>query len=283
MEARTIPTEKPAGWSFRRFISAAFLLVASSVLGCGALNPAFVSLFDPTGQGAFSTIDNARGHVVVTFVNNASVDERLLTFLESADGGGLVLTDAQRRALRPRLRMRVRVTFTDTSFQVVEFIDGSSNLVSPTFDAQALPDLNQNDLNTVVVQCDVAAVTVEPGSAIDVFVPVQLKGYELVEATTPGGINTFELRATIPPQFRVLLTDEVDDDGNVTARRNIGVRDVPSATLSPLCGSVVAVVVDGVLSVPFLDGIDDDPSFDQDDPNTSGGVGGRYEFVVTVR
>jgi hypothetical protein len=242
-------------------------------------------LFDSTGGAAFTSIENAPGHVVVTFVNNATVDERLLAFLESADGGGLVFGDAERQTLRPRLRMRVRLTYTDGTFQVVEFIDGSSELVSPTFNAQSIPDLNQNDLNTVVASCDVAAVFVEPGTAIDVFVPVPLNAYELVETTGTGGNVTteFQLRETIPPQFNVLEADDVDNDGNVTVRRNVGIRDVPSPTFNLLCGTVVAIVVDGVLAVPFLDGVDDSPSFDRDDPNTSGGIGGRYEFVVTVR
>lgn len=253
--------------------------------GCGALNPAFVSLVDPSGAAGFTTVDNAPGHVIITFLNNATVDERLLAYLESAEGGGLSLSDGEKRALRPRIRMRVRITFTDGSFLILEFIDGSSNLVAPNFDAQSLSDLNENTLDTVVVLCDVASVQIEPGSAIDVFVPVELKAYELVETTTGFGAvdREFQLRESIPPQFRVLQVDEVDSDGNVTARQNIGARDVPSATFNPLCGSVVAIVVDGVLSVPFLDGVDNDPSFDRDDPNTAGTIGGRYEFIVNVR
>lgn len=251
--------------------------------GCGALSPSFVSLFDPTGGSI--RIENATGHVVVTFVNNATVDERLLNYMESDEGGGLDFTEEERQGLRPRLRMRVRITFADGTSQLVEYIDGSSTLVDPTFNAESQPDLNQNDLNNTVANCDVASVAVEAGSAIDVFVPVPLRVYELVESSTTGGqvVRTFELRETIPPQFRALQADEVDEDGNVTARRNVGLRDLPSPTLSPLCGSVIAIVVDGVLSVPFLDGVDTAPSYDRDDPNTSGGVGGRYEFVVTVR
>lgn len=253
---------------------------------CGAFNPAFVNLADPSGTGRFASLDRAPGHVVITLVNNAEVDERLLAFLESAEGGNLVLTEAEKRTLRPRMRLRVRVTFTDGSFQIVEFIDGSRNLVDQNFDTRAFPDLNQNDLNNVVVLCDVASVQLEPGTDIEVFVPVELTGYELVETTTTGGVDvsvTFEPRQRTPPQFRTLEVDQVDADGNVILQSNIGVRDVPSPTLNPVCGSVIAIVVNGVLSVPFLDGVSNAPSFDREDEATIASIGGRYEFLVSVQ
>lgn len=251
--------------------------------GCGSFNPAFVNLLDPTGS--LATLDRAPGHVVIAVVNNAEVDERLLAFLESAEGGNLILTDAEKRNLRPRMRLRLRVTFTDGSFQIVEFIDGSRNLVDQNFDTQAFPDLNQNDLNSVVVLCDVASVELEPGTEIEVFIPVELTAFELVETTTTGGgaSVSFEPRERIQPQFRALQIDEVDADGNVVLQQNIGVRDVPSPTLNPVCGSVIAVVVDGVLSVPFLDGVSNAPSYDRDDEVTIASIGGRYEFLASVQ
>ncbi|RME40509.1 MAG: hypothetical protein D6788_03195 [Planctomycetota bacterium] len=269
----------------RRALRIGWAVLLCGIGGCGALNPGFVGVLDPTGATALTTVDNAPGHVVVLFLNNATVDERLLSFLESAEGGSLSLTEAERRSLRPRMRLRIRITFTDGTFQTIEFIDGSSTLVDPRFSAESVPDLNQNDFSIAVVRCDVASVDLEPNSPIEVFIPVPLNVYQLVQTTTPGGAvdNEFVLRNTIPPQFRVLNVDQVDEDGNVILRQNIDVRDVLSPAINPLCGSVVAIVVDGVLSVPFLDGVDDAPSFDGDDQNTVGSIGGRYEFRVLVQ
>jgi hypothetical protein len=80
-----------------------------------------------------------------------------------------------------------------------------------------------------------------------------------------------------------LQIDDVDEDGNVTLQRNIGRRDAPSPALNPLCGSVVAIVVDGVLSVPFLDEASSRPSYNVADNATAARIGGRYEFRVTVQ
>jgi hypothetical protein len=249
---------------------------------CTAFNPAFVSLFSSNGSAGFATLPNAPGHVVIALANQTEIDERLLTFLASK----ITLTDAQKRALRPRLRMRLRVTYVDGTFQTLEFIDGSPNLVDPTFDAQAFPDLNQNDLNNAVVLCDVARVEVEPGTSIEVFIPVELLQYQLVLATNVGGgtVVTFQQRGTLAPQFRPLRIDDVDADGNVTQQRNIGVRDVPSPTPNVICGSVVAITVKGTLAVPFLDPVSAGiPSYDSADAATIARIGGRYEFIVTVQ
>ena len=258
----------------------AVALAGLALAGCGAFSPSFLNLIDTTGR--LQTVQNAPGHVVLAVVNNAEIDEQLLNFLETRTE----FTDAERRALRPRLRMRLRVTFVDGSFQVIEFVTGSRNLIDPAFDSRAFPDLNQNDLNNAVVVCDVAAVQVEPGSAIEVFIPVELVGFELVETTGTGGqvVTEFQPRQRIPPQFEPLLVDEVDEDGNIIFQRNVGLRDVPSPVTGLTCGSVVAVVVNGVLSVPFLEAADtDEPSFDLDDDATVATIGGRYEFIVTVQ
>jgi len=51
-----------------------------------------------------------------------------------------------------------------------------------------------------------------------------------------------------------------------------------------VCGSVVAVVVDGTLSVPFFTAAGTgNPSYDINDVNTVAGIGGRYEFRVSVQ
>lgn len=138
-----------------------------------------------------------------------------------------------------------------------------------------------------MVLCDVAAVQVEPGSNIEVFIPVELFQYQLIESTTTGGgtvFTQFEQRGTIAPQFRSLQVDDVDADGNIILQRNIGVRNVPSPTPNLICGSVVAITMQGTLTVPFLAVVSPNtPSFDQDDQSTVARIGGRYQFVVTVQ
>jgi len=245
-------------------------------------NPAFNDLLDPSG--VTTAIPNAPGHVVITFVNNAEVDDRLIQHLENPppQGGGLVLTPAQRRSLKPRIRMRVRVTFTNSATQTFEFIDGSASLIEQSSDAQAFPDLNQNDLSNVVVVCDVARVEVIPGSQIEVFVPASIVEYEQRQVQTAGG-ETGEtqdvLRQTISPRFRALQVDDVDEDNNVLLRRNIDIRDAPVPVVNPVCGTVVAITMNGVLTVPFY-GNRDFPSYDVGDDATVAGIGGRFEFRV---
>jgi hypothetical protein len=167
----------------------------------------------------------------------------------------------------------MRITFVDGTFQTVEMVSGSRSFVESSFNAEAVPDLNQNDLTNVVVQCDVAQVGLEPGSNIEVFIPVGLQGYELVETENDVGVTsrTFEPRQRLVPQFRALAVDDVN------------ARDQLTATTNVVCGSVVAINMNGVLSVPFRIPEEDGPSFDQDDEQTVASIGGRYEFRVTVR
>ena len=249
--------------------------------GCGVFNPAFLNLIDISGTGQFQSINNAPGHVVLAVINNTTIEERLLDFLE----GKLTLTNAEKLALKPRIRMRLRITFTDGNFQTIEFITGSPDLVDPDFDAQAFPDLNQNDLNNAVVSCDVANIIQEPNSIIEVFVPVELTAFELVEtANQVGGVTTeFQPRGRIVPQFQNLLVDDLGPDDNVVLQRNIGIRDVLNPAPTVFCGSVVTIVITGVLSVPFLDGVSDSPSYDLADEDTVASIGGRYEFRLTMR
>lgn len=259
----------------RRKWIAVFALAAAA--GCGALNPSFVQLFDPPGPPDISTLDNAPGHVVVAFANNAEVDERLLAYLESAQGGNLMLSEAEKRALRPRLRFRAQITFTDGQQTTVEFISGSRKLVQPGFAASSEPDLNENDLVNFVVLCNVAAVQVlQP---VEVFMPVQITTFQFVEPTdnTPG---TFRTTGQIPPQFTALLQDVVDADLNTVLQRNFGIRDGPAPAQNPLCGSVISIVVGGVLSVPFFFDV---PGYDIGDPASAASVGGRYEFRVSIQ
>jgi hypothetical protein len=259
------------------------LPVLSACTGAG-LNPAFVDLLDPELAAGLETLDNAPGHVVVSVINKATIDERLLSYLESAEGGNLTLTDAERQDLRPRIRLRLRVTFVDGTFQTIEFVDGSS-LIEGGYDPSAYPDLTGNDLINAVVICNVATVELEPGSQIEVFMPVELTGYELVETSGTGNVitTTFEPRERTDPEFRALEIDETDADGNVTLSRNIGIREVPSPPINPLCGSNIVLLIDGVLTAPFLDGVSDAPSYDRDDETTVARIGGRFQFLTSVQ
>lgn len=259
-----------------RPVSRMSVLVCCAALalgGCNAFNPAFINLLDPTGSAGLSTIANSRGHVVITFANNADVDERVVAELVNA---GLELSEA----VKPRFRLRVRVTFADGSDQLIEFIDGSASLVDPTFSAQSEPDLNQNDLNTLVVVCDVARVEVV--NPIEVFVPLTWNVFEFVE---PTGLNEGFFRETREetPRFVALQVDDVDEDLNTLLQRNVGLRDAPAPVNNPLCGSVVAITVNGVLSVPFFAQGGGGPGYDVLDARAAASLGGRYEFAVTQR
>jgi hypothetical protein len=269
----------------RRAICTAFGLAAVfgalGASGCTAFNPAFVNLLGGGIADSLATIPNPPGHVIVAFVNDAEIAEALVSQVEEGLTG---LTADELANLRPRVRLRVRITFVDGTFQTLEMISGSRDFVDPTFNAEAVPDLNQNDLSNVVVQCDVAQVSLEPGSNIEVFIPVRQQGYQLVETEAQGGTltTTFQPRQAFLPQFWPLAIDDVDGDGNIVLRRNVDARDQLTPTTNVVCGSVVAINMTGVLSVPFQINADE-PSFDQDDEQTVASIGGRYEFRVTVR
>jgi len=261
------------------------LVAAGAVPGCNAFNPAFLNLIDTSGTGQFQTLDNAGGHVVVQVINNADIDEELVNFLQSQ---GLVLTAAERRSLHPRMRMRLRITFVDGTFQTIEFITGTASFVDPAFDATTLVDLNQNDFDNAVVLCDVQSVQLEPGTNIEVFIPVELTGYERVDNSVVVGTGevtttTWEPRETTPPAFRALARDDLDEDGNVVLQRNIGVRDVVAPITNLTCGTVVTLVIDGALAVPFLRNVSTDPSYNREDEPSVAGIGGRFEFRVTAQ
>ena len=254
------------------------------LVGCGSLNPAFVTLLDPTGETGLSTLSNPPGHVVIKLINNAEVDERLLSFLESAEGGNLMLTDAQKQALRPRLRLSVRATFADGDTANIEFETGTRGLVDQAYLAEAIRAMRTTDLDNYVLRCDLRSIEIEPGADIEVYMPVEVTGYEMIETTNQAGAVigvTFEARERTPPGFIPLRVDELDEDGNVRLWRNIEIRDVPSPANNPRCGSVIAIVVNGVLSVPFFDG--STPSYDRDDEQTEALIGGRFEFRVSIQ
>jgi len=275
------PTAKRAS---RRFGLCAIPLVSLAAFFCSScgdiFSPQFVDVLDPTGQSA--SISNAPGHVVVAFVNNATVDERIITYLESEEGGNLELTDAEKRSLRPVLRFDVVVTFTDGSTQVVEFTSGSRFLVEPGVAGIAEQQLNDPDLTNAVVVCDVDRVEVLDGS-IEVFVPVTIDGFEFQEPTD-NNQAFFHQTVALPPGFDFLMQDVITEDGTVM-EANVSPRGQPAPIDNPRCGRVVTIVANGVLSVPFLNepeagGV---PSYDVEDIFQTQGIGGRYSFVVSVR
>jgi len=109
------------------------------------------------------------------------------------------------------------------------------------------------------------------------------RGVEVVNQLGVTVITDFNRDGATVPEFRPLDVDTVDADGNTVVMQNIGIRDVPAPVLLPQCGSVISIVLNGILDVPFLTGVDDNPSFDQDDFRTVARIGGRYEFIVSVR
>lgn len=262
-------------------------------VGCADLfSPSFVNLIDPDGSANIPTFDTGPGHVIVALVNNTRVDERLLNWMEST--GRLNVTPAERALIRPRVRIRARITFTrdpsdpnDTAnandrAQVIEFVDGSRNLVDLNLAETSARDLNQDDLDNVVVLCQVESVVLEPGADIEVFIPVEVTTFQQTTVTDLNGnpdIITTRI-STAPAGFRVLQQDDA------MLQRNIDPRDLPSPVQSPLCGSVIAIVIEGTLSVPFLDGVPEAggrPSFLDTDLQTQARIGGEFEFRVSIQ
>lgn len=259
--------------------------VALNLLGCDSLNPAFLSVLDSSGGGTFATLDNAPGHVIITFVNNVTVDERLLSYLETS--GAVSLTDEEKQSLHPIVRATVRVNFPNAQ-QVfeIETITGNTKLVEQGF--IAADEWIPPQVFTRVVACDVGRVELAV-TETEVFVPAELTAWELIQTTNDAGTvtgTTFEPRTRTPPQFRQLQLDGLDESGDLDTLRNVDIRDQPSAVTNPVCGSVVAFVLEGTLRVPFLErngvSVSDAPSFDQDDEDTIASIGGRYRFNSSI-
>lgn len=283
-----LDTSYRSAWRVR-WISGLAGLLGIAACGCGAFNPAFISVVAPGAAASTATIDNAPGHVVMQFINNAQVDETLLNYLRTE--GGLSISDAEVRNLRPRVRLLMQVTYTNGQVLRFEIVDGSQTLIDNRFQATAEADLNQNDLDNAVARCDVARVEIAPGSSIEVFIPVELLQFDQQETVVGNNVVIeYILRDRIPPMFRVLQPDQTDEDGNVVVQANVGIRDFPAPVINPICGTVVAVIMNGTLRVPFLQGVPDlsgvgqlnDPSFDSGDASSVAAIGGRYEFLVTV-
>jgi len=266
----------------RRVSTIVFLSVlglAGSFLGCTTLNPAFVDLFDPAGGSA--TVANSSGPVAIAFINNAEVDERLLTFLQKdlPDGGGVQLTPVEKRTLHPRFRFRVRVDFANGNFNIFEFVSGSSKLVDQQFDTTLEPDLTANDLTNTVAVCDVSRIQIL--GPIEVFIPTRVEVFQF-QRSTVNNSSQFVTQGFDPASlnFIPLQVDTVDMDGNTVLQQNIGIRDVPVPVDNPRCGSVVAIVISGSLSVPFLF---DNPSVLDTDTLSQARIGGRYQIKTLIK
>ena len=224
-----------------------FLLAAAGAPGCDAFNPAFVDTFaaitplapDPIGP-------NSRGHVVVAFRNDTFFDEQLLQQLVANGLDEELLNDPD---ARPRVRVRLRITFSNGEQLDTEFNDGSATIIDPRVDASTFPELTRTEQTNLVVQCDVSRVELIVLPSI--FVPVFFESIRI----DPGDENTAPFRVlldTTNPRFELLQIDDVDAQGTTILQRNLDIRDVPGPAIGPNCGSVVTITLSGTLRTPFV-------------------------------
>lgn len=284
--------------------------LALSIVGVGAgcssalFSSEFVNIFDADGTGTVGSVNNATGHVPVIFVNRLQYSPALTAFLSTLNEerrlSGVPEGTTDFASVRPRVRLRVRITFENGNVVEHEFIDGdgvfefeprdedADDLGIPIIPAD--PNLTENTLSRVVGLCNVARVEIIGN--VQVFVPVIVRTIQVVVGDFSQQTRT--LVTTDNPQFRPILPDEVDENLNVTLLRNFGVREAPAPAESLTCGSMVGIVVSGVLSVPFtipednpedvfIAERDEVPGFVDTDIPAQVSVPGRYEFLVTVR
>ncbi|MCH7701158.1 MAG: hypothetical protein IID37_05685 [Planctomycetes bacterium] len=288
-----MPHLRRPDWAKRLFRMGAAVVAMTAPLwgaGCSALNPAFVdtlAFVDQDSIIASSTLENAPGHIPVMLINNTIFSSELLAFLERFQPGSIP-DDAD---LRPRVRFRVTVMFTDGNTTTFEFVDGSQLVQGdpiigdPDFDLVDLilpTDLTENALTNAVVLCDVALVTID--GVIEMFVPVNLKEIQVQDAGQ-GTEPTRQLTTITLPQFVPLLVDEVDDNNTVIVLRNFGTRDIPAPATNLLCGTVVAIVLNGTLTVPFV--VDENgetvPGFLDTDAGSQTSIPGRFDLELTLQ
>ncbi len=278
----------------KRLLRAGAGVVAMTALlwgaACSALNPAFVdtlAFVDQDSIIASSTLPNSPGHIPVILINNTVFSPELLAFLERSQPGSV----PDDENLRPRIRFRVRVTFTDGNTTTIEFVDGSQLVQGdpivgdPDFelDPLILPrDLTENALTNAVVLCNEALVTLD--GLIEMYIPVNLKEITIPLAGIVG--NPVRQLVTITrPRFVPLLVDEVDVNGTVTVVRNFGVRDIPAPATNLLCGTVVAIVLNGTMTMPFV--VDNNgetvPGFLDTEGASQASIPGRFDLVLTLQ
>ena len=261
---------------------APLLLVPLLVLlgGCSnVLSPAFQSFMSsnaPAGGGPLGeiTIDNVPGHVPIFLVNNTRFDPALLDYLETT---GVDVSDPN---LRPRIRLRVQITYTNDSTGTFELLDGS-DIVEGTLAGGTIsvpPELTEFTLTNFVAVCDIASV--DPVQ-VEVFVPVSLTTVRLVEAEDTV---VREIGATVPPSFVVLQADQVDANNNVVFLRNFDIRNLPVLVPNVQCGSVVGFTVSGTLQVTFANIFGGNvPGYLDTDAAGQASNPGRFEFTTSLR
>lgn len=256
------------------------LFVAAWAMGCDAFNPAFIDTFatltplnpDPIGP-------SSRGHVVVAFRNDTFFDEQLLQQLVASGLDNALLEDAD---LRPRVRVRLRITFSNGEQLDTEFNDGSATIIDPRVDAATFPELTRTVQTNLVVQCDVARV--ELLTLPSIFVPVFFETIQI----DPGDENTAPFRVLVDrtnPRFELLEIDDVDAQGTTILQRNLDIRDVPGPAVGPNCGSVVTITLSGTLRTPFVvnaQGIEV-PGALVTEANANASSPGRFRLAVGIR
>jgi hypothetical protein len=203
-------------------------------------------------------------------------------------------------SLRPRVRVRVQVSFENGDVVQYEFVEGDGVFeielrpeeeidlgIPPT---PVDPNLTENTLSRLVAACDVARVELI-GNA-QVFVPVFVRTIRVEVGDLAQQTRT--LVSTDNPQFRPILPDDVDENLNVVLARNYGVREAPAPALNITCGSMVGIVLSGTVGTPFTapeDNPEDEfiaeqatvPGFVDTDIPAEASIPGRFEFLVTVQ
>lgn len=220
------------------FVLAVVMVFAA---GCDALNPSFVDFLGPDLLAPIGP--DSRGHVAVVFRNDMVFDEALLQDLVN---NGLDPALLDQPGLRPRVRLRLRITFINSETLDMEFSDGSP-IVDPR--VGALPELTRVVRTNFVAQCDVARV--ELITLPEVFVPSFFRTLRVIRDVFNTEIGR-ELISNEPPRFQLLEIDDVDAQGNTLLRRNFDIRDVPPPAVGPNCGSVVAITLSGTLRLPLV-------------------------------
>lgn len=286
-----------------RCLAAALLLVGAG--GCAsAFNPSFVELFDESGTGQNASVENATGHVPILFVNRLQYSQQLTAWLQELNQerrlGGLETEATDLSFLRPRVRMRVQVTWDNGETAEYEFIDGDGVFEIERREEEDIdadvpptpvdPNLTENTLTRFVGACDVGRVEVvlDP----QVFNPVFVRTLRVEVGDLAQ--ETRVLVATANPQFEPILPDEVDDNLNVTLARNYNFREAPAPAINLTCGSVVGIVIGGTVDVPFTQPEDDPedpfiaeqasvPGFLETNTTAEARIPGRFEFLVSVR
>jgi len=283
-------------------------LLAGCNLNLASLfNPSFVDVVaGGDGTNQLASIENASGHVPVLFVNNTRFATELTSYLEELQQAGRLsgidpeITDL--RQLRPRVRMPVRVTFSNENFFTFEFVDGDGVIEQDVFsgaetdDAELVVDvptdsrLTERDLTRLVATCDVAQVEIDGN--VQVFVPVFLRTIDVAIPDFGAVVRTVE--QIDPPQFRPVLADEVNDDLTVTLTRNYSIFDSPAPVEGLRCGAVVGIVLTGEVSVPFtgpetdpgdafIAAQDEVPGYVNTDNTAVATVPGRFKFLFQAR